>query len=146
VGTLQQRSTNADRSKAGLLLGCCLPSNKSDHQVGLLLNRNMVGFCWAVRCCCWLALWLSFGLGNFSGTISAFFFCEDGWKCHCQKRRHVGGPGQGGEKKGQSSATFLEFRAWPLRGSCDHTYVTLLLASQRDGRMARRALNSAGLL
>ena len=56
------------------------------------------------------------------------------------------GPGQGGGEKGQSSATFLEFRAWPLRGSCDHTYVTLLLASQRDGRMARRALNSAGLL
>ena len=115
MGTLQQRSTNADRSKAGLLLGCCLPSNKSDHQVGLLLNRNMVGFCWPVRCCCWLALWLSFGLGNFSGTISAFYFinnkrmlircyllltckrrvivfvfCEDGWKCHCQKRRNSG--------------------------------------------------------
>jgi len=79
VGTLQQRSTNADRSKAGLLLGCCLPSNKSDHQVGLLLNRDMVGFCWPVRCCCWLALWLSFGLGNFSGTISAFCFFLRGW-------------------------------------------------------------------
>ena len=77
MGTLQQRSTNADRSKAGLLLGCCLPSNKSDHQVGLLLNRNMVGFCWPVRCCCWLALWLSFGLGNFSGTISAFYFINN---------------------------------------------------------------------
>ena len=148
-----------------------------------------LGFCWPVRCCCWLALWLSFGLGNFSGTISAFYFinnkrmlircyllltckrrvivfvfCEDGWKCHCQKRRNSGfgsylhriqrmnskNPRAWNPLKNEDTlgdpATFLEFRAWPLRGSCDHTYVTLLLASQRDGRMARRALNSAGLL
>ena len=102
------KQTNSGNSAAACWAGASPHSNKSNHhaqkkkktraiirwagpppepqQGGLLLARAILpalGFCWPVRCCCWLALWLPFGLGNiwsnFLWTISAFYFIKECW-------------------------------------------------------------------